>query len=168
LEANFLFSRGRYEEALVPYFKALDHEDAAPYAEYGIGLIFHSLEEGMQALLRYSNSKKLLERFTNNEHRELRYRNHYNSGIVLFEEGEYQLAAASFREALRTDPRSMDAKRNLELTLISITTETTADNSSGRMQEQREILFDYLRFEEQQQWRSREWTPEENYSGPDY
>jgi len=169
IEANYLFSRGRFEEAHVQYLKALNHEDAAPYAEYGIGLIFYSLDEVTSALQRYANSKSLLERYANNEHRELRFRNQYNSGIILFEEGDYTSAASAFREALRTDPRSMDAKRNLELSLMSITAENSSETSSGGMQEQREILFDYLRYEEDQRWRSREWArEEETYSGADY
>lgn len=168
LEGNYLISRSRYEEALAKYLKALNFEDAAPYAEYGIGLILYSLDEGVSALQRYSNSEKLLERFPNNEHRELRFRNQFNSGVIFFEESDYNSAVTSFREALRTDPRSMDAKRNLELSLMSITTETSSEGRPDGMQEQREILFDYLRYEEQQHWRSREWAPEENYSGPDY
>jgi Ca-activated chloride channel family protein len=40
VEANYLHSRGRYDEALIPYLKALNFEDSAPYAEYGLGLTF--------------------------------------------------------------------------------------------------------------------------------
>jgi Ca-activated chloride channel family protein len=168
MEANYLHSQNRYEEALIVFYEALNHENAAPYAEYGIGLTLYLLDQNEEALKRYNDSQRKLETLPGNEHRELRYRNHYNSGIILFENEDFTSAASAFREALRVDPRRIDAKRNLELTLLSIAMETRRDDRSDSQQEQREILFDYLRQEEQQFWRSREWAPEENFTGPDY
>ena len=168
LEANYLHSRNRYEEALVPYSKALNHEDSAPYAEYGIALTYYLMDQGDTALNRYSGSQKLLESFGGNEHRELRYRNYYNSGVIFFENEDFHSAASSFREALRADPKRLDAKRNLELSLLSIKMESKPEDKTGEQQTQREILFDYLKDEEKQRWKSREWEAEENYTGPDY
>jgi len=169
LEANYLNSQGRHDEAIVPYLKALGHEEAAPYAEYGLGLAFYSLDDVNAALLRYDNSQKMLMNYSSAEHRELRYRNNYNSGIVFFEEGDFQSAASAFREALRADSRRIDAKINLELSLLSITRDTGSDNNDTRQEnESREILFDFIRQQEEHYWKSREWTPEETFSGPDY
>jgi len=168
IEANYLNSHGRYDEAIVPYLKALNYKDSSPYAEYGLGLTFYSLDEGKAALKRYGNSQKMLETFSDSEHRELRYRNYYNSGIVFFEEGDFHSAAAAFKEALRTDPGKIEAKRNLELSLMSITMETDRENRTERQQETREILFEYIKQQEQQQWKSREWSAEEKQTGPDY
>jgi len=168
LQANYLNAIGKYDEALVPYLKAINHEDSAPYAEYGLGLTFYQLDEGKAALKRYGDSHKLLEKYSGNEHRELRYRNHYNSGVIFFEEGDYHSAAESFKEALRTDPKRLDAKRNLELSLMSISMETNTESSAKNREESREVLFEYLKQDEQQKWKSREWEPEENFSGPDY
>ncbi|MCL2765831.1 MAG: VWA domain-containing protein [Treponema sp.] len=168
MEANYLSSRGRYDEALTPYLKALNHESAAPYAEYGLGLVFYMLDKGDAALQRYNDSRKLLEKYTDSEHRELRYRNHYNTGIIFFEEGDYHSAADSFKEALRANPKRIEAKRNLELSIMSISMESRMNNRTENQQEQREILFEYLKQEEQQLWKSREWAPDENNTGPDY
>jgi len=168
LEANYLISRSRHNEAIALYLEALNHDEASPYAEYGLGLTLYSLDEGESALKRYANSQKLLGSSSNNEHRELRFRNHYNSGIIFFEEGDFESAAIAFREALRTDPKRIEAKRNLELSLISLSIESNRQNRSEERHEQREILFDYLRYEEQEKWKSREWTPEEDFAGPDY
>jgi Ca-activated chloride channel family protein len=167
IEANYLTSHGRYDEALVSYLKALNYEDSSPYAEYGLGLTFYSLDERKAALKRYENSQKKLEILRDGEHRELRYRNHYNSGIILFEEGDFHSAAAAFREALRADPGKVEAKRNLELSLMSITMEKNSETREGR-QETKEILFEFLQEQEQQQWKSREWSAEEKFTGPDY
>jgi len=168
LEANYLASRGRHNEAIALFQDALNYEDAAAYAEYGLGLTLYSLDEGDNALRRYSNSQELLKSFPNNEHRELRYRNHYNSGIIFFEEGDFEAAADAFKEALRTDTKRIEAKRNLELSLISLTIESNRQTATKERQEQREILFDYLQQEEQEKWQSREWAPEEEYTGLDY
>ncbi|MDR0319928.1 MAG: VWA domain-containing protein [Treponema sp.] len=168
IEANYLFSRGRYDEALIPYLKALNHKEAAPYAEYGLGLTFYSLDEGEAGLKRYQNSQRMLGAFSENEHRELHYRNHYNSGIIHFENRDFRAAAYEFREALRADPRKIDAKRNLELSLMSISMESDTEKRTEAQEEQREILFEYLRQEEEQRWKSREWAPEENNTGADY
>ena len=170
IEANYLNSRGRYDEAIVPYLKALNYKDAAPYAEYGLGLTFYSLDEGKAALKRFNSSQNILNNFSGSEHRELRYRNNYNSGIVFFEGGDFHAAAAAFKDALRADPRRVEAKRNLELSLLSIARDRAKENNSKMQQESetREIFFDFLRQEELQKWKSREWAPEEKYAGPDY
>jgi Ca-activated chloride channel family protein len=168
LEANYLISRGRYDEAIVPSQKALNYETTAPYAEYSLGLTFHSLDDDNAALQRYGNSQKMLDNISANEHRELRYRNYYNSGIIYFDEGNFNSAAEAFREALRIDPQKMDAKHNLEISLMSIQIETNRKNNTETRSEAREILFDYLKQREQQQWKSREWMPEERFTGPDY
>jgi Ca-activated chloride channel family protein len=168
MEANYLTSRNRYDEAVIPYFKALHYKDAAPYAEYGIGLTFYSLDENLVALKCYDNSMKILETLPDNEHRELRYRIHYNTGIIYFEEGNFEAAAGAFKEALRANPEKLDAKRNLELSLMSITIEKSGRNSSESKNESKEILFDYTKQQEQQFWKSREWAEEEYFGRLDY
>ncbi|MDR1838029.1 MAG: VWA domain-containing protein [Treponema sp.] len=168
LEANYLFSQERYDEAIVPYQQALNYEDSSPYAGYGLGLTLYSLDEKTESLDFYRNSINKVKNLSDNEHRELRYRNYYNSGIIYFEEGDFLLAADSFKEALRADPRRTDAKRNLEISLMSISMETNRENRTEERNENREVLFDYIKQQEQQYWKSREWTPEENLTGPDY
>jgi len=168
LEANYLISRGKYDEAIVPGQRALNYENAAPYAEYSLGLTFHSLDDDKAALQRYGNSQKILDSISANEHRELRYRNYYNSGIIYFDEGNFNSAAEAFREALRIDPKKMDAKRNLEISLMSIQMEVDRKNKTEAVSETRKILFGYLKQHEQQKWKSREWMPEERFTGPDY
>jgi Ca-activated chloride channel family protein len=168
LEANYLISQGRYDEAVIPCIQALEYKDAAPYAEYSLGLTLNSIDESAAALKRYDNSMKMLESLSGNEHSELRYRNYYNSGIIYFENGDFLSAARAFKEALRADPEKLDAKRNLELSLISIVTEAAAERGKEKQNNTREILFDYLKEQEQQYWKSMEWAAEEDFSGPDY
>jgi len=169
LEANYLQTRGRYDEALLRYMKAQDFKDAAPYAEYGLGLTFYMMDESKAALKSYDKSQKILETLPEAGHSELRFRNSYNSGIIYFEEGDYKSAASAFKDALRADGRKIEAKRNLELSLMSAARQVNEDNSEKRTEnETRELLFNLIQEEEQRLWKSQEWSPEEKFTGADY
>ncbi|MDR1252696.1 MAG: tetratricopeptide repeat protein [Treponema sp.] len=170
MEANFFNVRGSYTEAVSSYSKALAYEEAAPYAEYGLGLVYYSLDEGTAALERFADSRKILDALPPGEHRELRYRLSYNTGEALFGTGDFAGAAASFREALRLEPARIEAKRNLELSLLSLANESSRGGRSerGEQRESYAALFEYLRQKEYGQWKSREWAAEEETEGPDY
>ena len=168
IEANYLYSRGRYDEAAVPYLKALEHEDAAPYAEYGLGITYYSMDEEQAALNYYTNSQERLKNISAAEHRELRYRIHYNTGIINFEAGDYNAAAAAFKEALKIDSSKIDAKRNLEISLMSIAGDSSRERQPEIYNETKEILFEYARQQEQPYWQSGEWQADEKFDGPDY
>jgi Ca-activated chloride channel family protein len=176
MEGNFYTNRGLYTDAISAYLKSMDYEDAIPYAEYGLGSAYFALEEGSAALERYAEAEKSLAAALG-EHPELRYRLRYNSGIIHFEKGEYEEAAASFREALEIDGSRIEAKRNLELSLLTLeqvsspqeaaAAETPQSGAEGENSGS-EVLFDYLRQREQEQWKSKEWEEEDSPTGPDY
>ncbi|MDR2964319.1 MAG: VWA domain-containing protein [Treponema sp.] len=168
MEANFLFSRGRYDEAGAAYYKALEHEDASPYAEYGLGITYHFMDENTTALNRYVNSHEKLIGISGTEHNELRYRIQYNSGIIYFEEGNFDAAASAFREALKIAPSKIDAKRNLEISLMSIARETSQERQPEEgHDEAKEMIFQMIQQQEQQFWQSGEWA-EERFTGNDW
>jgi Ca-activated chloride channel family protein len=170
MEGNFFTSQGMYTSAVSAYLEALEHDEAAPYAEYGLGAVYFSLDEGEAALERYGASGKLLDGLPSGEHRELRYRIAYNAGLVRFGEGDYAGAAAAFRSALEIEGSRIGAKRNLELSLLSLEREQTGAGPRERERrpdEAETVLFDYLRRKEQNQWKSREWIGEDT-AGPDY
>jgi Ca-activated chloride channel family protein len=172
IQANFHNSQGRYNDAIAAYLKALEYEEAAPYAEYGLGSVYYSLGEEKASLERFSESLRLLDTFPENINRELRYRIHYNTGIVLFSGGDFGGAAVSFREALRADGGKIEAKRNLELSLKAKNRESTSNReNSGDTEKQNEskaVLMEYMRQKEINQWKSRTWPEEEDITGPDY
>jgi Ca-activated chloride channel family protein len=171
MEGNFLSSRQRYNDAIVSYHKALDHEQAAAYAQAGLGAVYSSLGENKAALERIGDSQELLASFPSAEHRELRYRNSYNSGVALFAQGDFSAAAENFRQALRIDSGRIEAKRNLELSLLSVTREKNGKGQVEKIQEETEretVLFEYFKQKEQDLWKSREWAAEEQDTGPDY
>ncbi|MDR0315774.1 MAG: tetratricopeptide repeat protein [Treponema sp.] len=171
MEANFLSSRGQYTEAISSYLKALEHEEAAPYAEYGLGSLYYSIDEAAAALDRFAGTQRIIETLPSAAHRELRYRTSFNTGMTLFGQGDFSGAASSFREALRIDSGRIEAKRNLELSLSSHAREKIAGGKAEQQEgesESRNALFEYIREKEQNHWKSLEWAEEEPVTGPDY
>jgi Ca-activated chloride channel family protein len=93
----------------------------------------------------------------------------------LFWDGNFEGAAAAFREALEIDGSRNEAKRNLELSLLSLSREQAAERRREKGEEQGEhrddrlaTLFQYLNLKEQNQWKSREWEEDPALLGPDY
>ena len=172
IQGNFYNSRGRFNDAITAYLKTLEHEKAAPYGEYGLGSVYFSMGEEKASFERFTQARRLLDTFPENINRELRYRIHYNTGVVLFSEGDFSGAAVSFREALKTDGRRLEAKRNLELSIKARDRENTSgnDNRDGNenINESRAVLLEYMQQREINQWKSQTWQEEEDFSGPDY
>ena len=167
--ANFMSARGMHAEAIYLYLRALEHPAAAPYAEYGLGLVFFVMGEGSAALNRLEEAGRILETLPEGQHRELRYRNHYNTGMVLFSKGDFEGAADSFRRALRVSGGRLEAMRNLELALMSVEREGGAGvggNGGGEGSQAMDLAFRYIRERETEQWRGRQW-PEEEYAPGD-
>jgi Ca-activated chloride channel family protein len=166
---NFQNARGDYTGAISSYMKALEYPQAAPYSEFGLGSMYFSLGEEKAALERFVEAKKILETSDPAANRELHYRIHYNTGVVLFSERNFSGAADSFREALKVDGGKKEAKRNLELSIRSLARENIAnDGRSDGEDENMAALFEYIQQKEFNQWKSREWQTEENTNGPDY
>jgi Ca-activated chloride channel family protein len=103
---------------------------------------------------------------------ELNYRINYNRGVVLFWEGDFEGAAGAFRAAMEIDGSRIEAKRNLEISLRSLSRKHTEARSNGEDDDGREdrltVLFQYLNLKEQNQWKSREWEEDPPSAGPDY
>jgi Ca-activated chloride channel family protein len=174
MRGNFFNSQGMYTEAISSYLEALRYPETAPYAEYGLGSVYLSMSEDNAALQRFSAAETALRTFPREDHRELIYRIHYNAGVVRFQGGDFTGAAAQFRGALEADSARIEAKRNLELSLLFLIRQNAAAAASAPpagIEESRsgpEALFDYLRRKEQDQWKSREWIEDTVPSGPDY
>jgi Ca-activated chloride channel family protein len=176
IEGGFFNAQGMYTEAIAAYRASLAFTGAVSYGEYGLGVIYLSLDEGEAALARFAAAEHALEAAEGQEHRELLYRIHYNSGVIRFRNGDYAGAAGEFRKALEADSSHIEAKRNLELSLLSVNRRggaspvpLTDNDAAGKEDEAPDnILFDYLRRKEQDRWRSREWVEDTPVSGPDY
>ena len=173
LRGNLLCARGMYTEAILAYLEALEYDETAPYAEYGLGSACLALDEEAAALQRFAAAEERLAGMPREDHRELVYRINYNRGVVRFHAGDFSAAAEEFRAALETDGSRIEAKRNLELSLLSMTGQSSGAAAAPGLNVQEEqggskTLFDYIRRKEQDQWKSREWSGDADFTGPDY
>ena len=173
LRGNFLCAQGMYTGAILAWLEALEYDEIAPYAEYGLGSVCLALGEEAAALQRFAAAEERLAALPREDHRELVYRINYNRGVVRFHAGDFAAAADQFRAALETDGSRIEAKRNLELSLLSLAGQSSGAASAlgvNIQEEQREsrALFDYIRQKEHDQWKSREWSGDAGFTGPDY
>jgi Ca-activated chloride channel family protein len=172
VEGSFYQSRGMYTEAIAAYLDALDYDEAAPYAEFGLGVIYLAMDETEAALGRFAAAETALKALGGEGHTELIYRIHYNTGFIRFTQGDFPAAAGEFTRALEADGSHIDAKRNLELSLLSLNREENTASAAVPLGQAGdgggEILFDYIRQKEQDRWKSREWAEDTAVSGPDY
>jgi Ca-activated chloride channel family protein len=172
MEGNFFHARNQYTQAIASYLRALRYAEARPYGEFGLGVVYGALDEGAAALERFTAAAEALQDLPREASPELVYRIHYNRGVVYFKEGDYAGAAASFRQALEADGSRIEAKRNLELSLLVLAQERSTTPVSPQEESGTEAgtsaLFGYLQKKEQSQWKSREWIEAVPFTGPDY
>ncbi|MDR2193621.1 MAG: tetratricopeptide repeat protein [Treponema sp.] len=173
LEGNFYQKWGLSNQAIAAYIKAASHPETKAYAEFGLGSVYYSLDEWEAALERFEDAETTVNNNFRQEYQELLYRIRYNSGIIRFETGQYDVAAACFRHALEVNPAHVEAKRNLELSLAAHQHREDSlghNTGAGEIQDHLETnaLFEYLREKESQQWKSREWIVDDPEGGPDY
>ena len=177
MEANFHNARGMYTEAIESYLKALEYTEAQAFGEYGLGTVYFIMGEEEAALNRFANAAQILQTLPADSGQELRFRTHYNTGVVLFSNGDFSAASDSFRNALRIDGNRVEAKRNLELSLRSLAQENSdrsggsqgSSNGTGNSidNESMTVFFEFIRQRSLNRWRSMDW-PEEDVTGPDY
>jgi Ca-activated chloride channel family protein len=173
LRGNFFNAQGMYTEAILAYLGALEFSETAPYAEYSLGSVYLSLDEDAAALRHFAAAEEDLTNVLREDHRELIYRIHYNRGVIRFHAGDFGSAADQFIAALETDGSRIEAKRNLELSLLSLSQQDSGAAASlslhsGEPQGGPQVLFDYIRRKEQDQWKSREWAEDVFSTGADY
>ena len=173
MEGNFFSTRGLYTQAISSYLQALNHEGIEPFAQYGLAAVYFALGESSSSLSHYRASLSNMAELGIN-HRELRFRIYYNMGIIYFEEGNYYQAVNLNKRALLVDGSRIEAKRNLELSLLLLV-RSSAPEQTYVMEEDEEglsgltaALFSYARQMEREQWRIREWQSEDDWDGADF
>lgn len=162
----------QYTNAIAAYSEALRFPEAAPYAEYGLGVVYLFLSENDAALTRFNNAEEMMNSESIKNDEELDFRIHYNQGILHFHAGHFDEAAAAFRKALEIDADRIEAKRNLELSLLFREQQNSASGSSSAEmkndQGKDNALFDYLRQKEAESWKTPESSEDQDFPWLDY
>ncbi len=153
VRGNYAHQQGRYQDATVNYLRALEQGIFTEGFSYNLGNVYHALGEPDAALAMW-------ERAASAEDPEIRFRFRFNRGNLYYELGRYRDAYNEFRKALEIDSTSVEAKINLELSLLKIQAYGVSAESvpeerpQADRQESRETerMLEYVRRKEGQRW----------------
>jgi tetratricopeptide (TPR) repeat protein len=173
---NFFAARGMNIDAISAYLAAKKEPLVAPWADYGLGTCYLAMNQMAAALKRFEAAEKEAACFPAESTRKLRFSLAYNSGVARFRLNDFTGSAEEFKDALEAENDRVDAKRNLELALLSLNRTEKAEKKARTQtsvkqtpdeKEARDILFNFLRTKEVNHWKSRTWDGR-NETGPDY
>jgi Ca-activated chloride channel family protein len=114
-KGNGAFEDGRYQQAEIEYRKALEKAPLSGKADYNLGNALYKQKQYDAAATKYA---ALVE---NGKDKQELNRYYYNLGNALFENRKYQESVEAYKNALRKDPRDLDAKHNLQLAMKMLT-----------------------------------------------
>lgn len=160
LQGNYAYQQGNYQNALLHYLKEEDQGSHKERILYNIATIYYALGEGPSALELWQKSQ-----LSSDE--DVLFASRFNSGVVLYQSGQFNNAYHAFRHSLELKPGSLEAKKNLELTLERLEAESRASDNRGPSSEMdvsddvRRIM-QYIKRKEGSRWKQQE-----NVSGTD-
>jgi tetratricopeptide (TPR) repeat protein len=164
VHGNYSYDRGDYQQAVVKYLEARESGEHTEWISYNMGNVYHSLGEISAALQLWEEAEASGET-------ELRFAISFNRGVLHYQQGRYREAYDSFKAALVLNNRSLEAKRNLELSLLKIQAGGNLDRTQpagDTLQTQdRELdadsarVLEYVRRKEGNRWTATGESPEE-------
>lgn len=110
LLGNYRYEQGRYQEAVLCYFKALERAKNPKPIYYNLGTAYYALGESESALRMWND----LDSDASNE---LRGMAAFNEGVVYYQLGRYNEAIQNFHRATKYLPENFEVKVNLELAI---------------------------------------------------
>ncbi|MDC7234523.1 MAG: hypothetical protein PQJ58_14920 [Spirochaetales bacterium] len=158
LQGNYAYQQGNYQNALLHYLKQEDREDPKDNHRervlYNIATVYYALGEGTSALGLWQRSE-----LTTDE--EVLFASRFNSGVVLYQSGQFAPAYNAFRSALELKPASLEAKKNLELTLERLeaearTPEGRTSPAAPEISDDARRIMQYIRRKEAGRWKQQE------------
>jgi len=160
IQGNYAFGQGRFQAATVDYLRAMDRGQYEQWIAYDLGNVYHALGETVSAL-------QMWDRAGNTSDRDLLFGVSFNRGVLYYELGRYEKAYDQFKLALKIDSASVDAKRNLELSLRKIEAgeniqkpaQSTASGNKGDVRDEAGRVLEYIRRKEGERWYATEQAP---------
>ena len=173
LEGNFFWHQKKYQQAEMKFLQTLNASEVSQnkiteqYAIYGLGSSYVMQNEEVAALSR-------LESISTDAPEELRFASFYNIGVLSYSLGNYEKSIQSFKDALLINPKSIDAKINLELALRqgskSVQSGSSQIKTASESKENSvltDAVFSIIRENEQKQWKNQE-KQDDSHSSTDY
>lgn len=165
LVGNYSYQIGEFQEATINYVKGLESRKYKEWIYYNMGNVYFSLGESGAALEVWENVETASDS-------DLRHKLSFNKGVLYYQLGKYNEAYLMFKDSLKANPSSIDAKINLELTLGKLAA-PAVDNSngsgalpSGINPVETERMLEYIKRKEGELWFSSE--QEKTYDQEDW
>lgn len=154
---NFYFFNNRLQEANYQYLLSWENEKYHDIVVYNLGTVYFHLGESAAAMEMWS-------RYTPGDRDALNYRFYYNRSLLKCETGDYRGAFADMKEALDINPRSREAKNNMEVILdrmISGPEESKAKDAESASSPKEisaasQRIFDYVKRSEVFEWETED------------
>lgn len=155
LQGNYAYQQGNYQKALLHYLPKENQGNHKERILYNIATVYYALGEGPSALELWQRSELSMDK-------DVHYASSFNSGVVLYQSGQFTRAYRAFRLALELNPGSLAAKKNLELTLERLEAESrTADNkrepaTDNEVSDDARRIMQYIKRKEGSRWKQQE------------
>ncbi len=166
LQGNAAFQRGEFQRASLNYLEVLDNEATRSVVLYNLGNVYNALGEANSALAAWSG-------ITTPSADELQFRLSFNKGHLLYQRGKYGEAYIEFKTALTLKPSSVEAKRNLELSLVKVQSfglglspRTSTPTSTPK--ETEKAMLDYINRLEGSRWKANNQPESSSASSSDW
>jgi tetratricopeptide (TPR) repeat protein len=128
-KGNGAYDDGQYQQAEIEYRKALEKVPLSGKADYNLGNALYKQKQYDAAATKYAalaekgKDKQDLNRY------------YYNLGNALFDSRKYKESVDAYKNALRNDPRDMDAKHNLQIAMKKLMEQQQQNNNDQQNKE---------------------------------
>ena len=156
------YIKGEFQSSTIHYLKSLSQNQGKfdQWIHYNLGNVYFALGEREGAEEQWLHAVE-------SESAALRFSTLFNLGVYYYEEGRYEEAYGSFKQALEIDPDQVEAKKNLELSLENMESQDNLPEREEVTQKERplpdedytERVLDYVKRKEEQRWYSVEEKP---------
>lgn len=162
LKGAWAWRQGKAQKAVASFMHVLHSskqsrdEESGQYALYNIAAVYISMAE-------YDAALSCMEKIAEDAPVAVKYASSYNQGVLYFSKGEYKKAVECFRLALIADSTSLQAKENLEIARAALKESAVKEQSfppaAGKDSDEdraAQAVFDKVREQDKQQWKSKE------------
>jgi len=161
-DGNKDYKKEDFVDAEIDYRKALDEDIRSTDASYNLGNALCRQDKGEDALKQYKVT------IDNTDDKELKAKAHHNIGNMCMNNEDYQNAVASYRDALRNNPKDDETRHNLAIAQLLLQNQEEEqedqDDKQDEQQEEQEQQQDEQQQEEQEQEEQQQEEQQQNSS----
>jgi tetratricopeptide (TPR) repeat protein len=155
VKGNRKYAGGDYQGANIAYIEAGRSGKYEHWIAYNLGTVYYALGEAEAAEREWQIA-------SGTQDETLLYNVYFNLGVLYYDRGLYAFAYERFRNALEINPKGVQAKLNLELSMEKLEVKDQKSQPSGdsatngQSRGEIERILNYLRRMEGEVWESTE------------